>query len=210
MQLPAEATVLFVMGGSHGSAALNGAVTGALPALMEIPGITILWQTGPGMHEEVTEAVDTILKGRSESERRRVALHPYIDDMAAAWRSADLAICRAGASTIAELTLYGVPSMLVPLATAAGGHQEANARAMVEAGAARLLPEKELSGDRISRELGEVLTEDELLAGMAVAAKGKSASDGSGSVAEGLLSIARWLNDVERSEMLAQLRGGSR
>ncbi len=206
--LPFDATILFVTGGSHGSAALNGAVSGALPALMEIPNLTIVWQTGPGMLEEVTGTVKTILNGQGEVDRERVILNPYIDDMAVAWLASDMALCRAGASTIAELTLYGVPSILVPLATAAGGHQEANALAMVEAGAARLLPEKELSGDCLRREIEEVMAGEGLLGKMAEAAALKSETGGAARIAEGLVSIARWLNDTERTEMLALLQAG--
>ena len=204
--LPFDATILFVTGGSHGSAALNGAVSGALPALMDIPGLTIVWQTGHGMLEEVTNTVKMILKSQSEVDRKRVILHPYIDDMAAAWIASDMALCRAGASTLAELTLYGVPSILVPLATAAGGHQEANALAMVEAGAARLLPEEELSWDRLRRDIKELMDGEGFLEKMAEAAALKSESGGASRVAEGLVSIARWLNDTERTEMLALLQ----
>ena len=206
--LPFDSTILFVTGGSHGSAALNSAVSSALPALMDIPGLTIVWQTGPGMFEEVTGTVKTILIDQNEVDRKRIVLHPYIDDMAAAWLASDLAFCRAGASTIAELTLYGVPSILVPLATAAGGHQEANALAMVEAGAARLLPEKELSGERLGREIEGVLAGEGLLERMADAAALKSVKGGAARVAEGLVSIARWLNDTERAELLTLLQAG--
>ena len=204
--LPFDATILFVTGGSQGSAALNGAVSGALPALMDIPGLTILWQTGPEMLEEVTGTVKMILKDQSEIDWKRVILHPYIDDMAAAWLASDMALCRAGASTIAELTLYGVPSILVPLATAAGGHQKANALAMVEAGASCLLPEEELSWDRLRRDVEEVMVGEGFLEKMAEAAALKSESGGASRVAEGLVSTARWLNDTERTEMLTLLQ----
>lgn len=204
--LPFDATILLITGGSHGSDALNGAVSGALLALMDIPGLTILWQTGPGMLDEVTGTVKMIMKSLSEVDRKRVILHPFIDDMAAAWLASDMALCRAGASTIAELTLFGVPSILVPLATAAGGHQEANALAMVKAGAARLLPEEKLSGDRLQHEIKEVMAGEGFLEKMAEAAALKSESGGASHVAEGLVSIARWLNDTERVEMLALLQ----
>jgi UDP-N-acetylglucosamine--N-acetylmuramyl-(pentapeptide) pyrophosphoryl-undecaprenol N-acetylglucosamine transferase len=205
--LPIDATVLFVTGGSHGSATLNSAVTGALPALMEIPQLTVLWQTGTSMLEEVIGTVDTVLKASRKADRERVILHPYLDDMAAAWHSSDLALCRAGASTIAELALYGVPSLLVPLSTAAGDHQEANALAMVEAGAARHLPEKELTADRLLREFDEIMAGEGLLERMAEAASDRSESGGACRVAEGLVSIARRLNDTERAELLALLQG---
>jgi len=206
LELPFEATILFVTGGSNGSDALNGAVSGALRALMEIPGLTILWQTGPGMLEEVTSTVNATFNNQSEIDGKRVVLHPYIDDMAAAWLASDMALCRAGASTIAELSLYGVPSILVPLATAAGGHQEANALAMVKAGAARLIPEDELSWDRLRRDIEVVMAGEGFLEKMAEAAALKSESGGTSRVAEGLVSIARWLSDTKRAEMLELLK----
>ena len=75
----------------------------------------------------------------------RVRLAPFIDDMAAAYRWADLVLCRAGASTLAELCVCGLPAILVPYPHAVDDHQTANAQVMVGASAALLMPQNEMN-----------------------------------------------------------------
>lgn len=208
--LPADGLLFFVTGGSQGSAALNRSVGEALPTLLNIPGLNILWQTGRDRLREVEEVIEGVMGGRPVEDRDRVILHPFLDEMSAAWLAADLALCRAGASTIAELTAYGVPALLVPLPTAAGGHQEANAAAMAEAGAALLLPEEELSGEHLAHEVGALIGDRERLEAMGEAAGNASREGGAGIVAEGLVTIARWLTDQERAELLSRFQGVGR
>ncbi|MCK4349798.1 MAG: UDP-N-acetylglucosamine--N-acetylmuramyl-(pentapeptide) pyrophosphoryl-undecaprenol N-acetylglucosamine transferase, partial [Candidatus Krumholzibacteria bacterium] len=194
----------------QGSAALNRSVGEALPTLLNIPGLNILWQTGRDRLREVEEVIEGVMGGRPVEDRNRVILHPFLDEMSSAWLAADLALCRAGASTIAELTAYGVPALLVPLPTAAGGHQEANAAAMAEAGAALLLPEEELSGEHLAHEVGALIGDRERLEEMGEAAGNASREGGAGIVAEGLVTIARWLTDQERAELLSRFQGVGR
>lgn len=210
LRLPAEGFVLFVTGGSQGSAALNRAVGQALPDLLNMPDLTVLWQTGHDWLEEVEQLAEDVLKAGPAEYRGRVALYPFLDEMAAAWQSADLALCRAGASTIAELSTFGVPALLVPLPSAAGGHQAANAGAMAEAGAALLLPEEELSGRRLVREVDSLLRESGRLKAMAEATEAVSRQDGAAVAAGGLVRIARWLSDRDREEMLGWFEGAGR
>ncbi|MEL7208037.1 MAG: glycosyltransferase, partial [Actinomycetota bacterium] len=95
----------------------------------------------------------------------------YEEDMAAALADADLVVSRAGATTVAELTAVGVGAVFVPLPIATADHQTANARAMVDAGAAVLVPDDELDGDRLEAELDAVLAEPGRLEAMADAAR---------------------------------------
>jgi UDP-N-acetylglucosamine--N-acetylmuramyl-(pentapeptide) pyrophosphoryl-undecaprenol N-acetylglucosamine transferase len=81
----------------------------------------------------------------------------FFDDIAKAYAATDLIICRSGASTLAEITLFGLPAILVPFPFAAGGHQEANAKAMVEAGAAKMVLDKELDGEKLARLIDEIV-----------------------------------------------------
>ena len=81
--------------------------------------------------------------------QRGVRVMPFIEDMAAAYAWADLVLCRAGALTVAELALAGLPSLLVPLPTAADDHQSANARALAETGAAIALDPRPLDDDAL-------------------------------------------------------------
>src|SRR5207237_9794238 len=83
----------------------------------------------------------------------QVSVSAFIDDMAAAYSRADLLVCRAGATTIAELTVCKKPAILVPFPFAADDHQTVNARSLVANGAAQLMPESELTGERLASEL---------------------------------------------------------
>jgi UDP-N-acetylglucosamine--N-acetylmuramyl-(pentapeptide) pyrophosphoryl-undecaprenol N-acetylglucosamine transferase len=87
----------------------------------------------------------------------RQAAVPFIERMGDAYAAADLIICRAGASTLAEVTAWGLPAILVPYPHAAGDHQEANARPLVEAGAAELIADADLTGIRLAQSLGALL-----------------------------------------------------
>ena len=80
---------------------------------------------------------------------------PFIDDMPGAFARADLLVCRSGASTVAEITAAGKPAIFVPLPTAADDHQTQNAATLADGGAARLLPQSELSSDRLVSEIAE-------------------------------------------------------
>lgn len=130
---------ILVFGGSQGARAINRAVVDALPYLGDMRDrLVITHQTGEGDLAEVTEAY------RDRGVRAEV--HPFIDDMASAYGSADLLICRAGATSIAEITATGKASVLIPYPFAVGGHQELNARVLADAGAAEMILEDGLDG----------------------------------------------------------------
>lgn len=132
-----EDKVLFVVGGSLGAKAINGAVAGALPEF-EKEGITLLWQTGK-----------TTYDGFKQHASDRVRIYPFIDNMNDVYAASDLVLARAGATTIAELAYLNKPSVLVPFPMAAENHQFRNARSMVEAGAALLVEEKNLKNELV-------------------------------------------------------------
>lgn len=126
---------LLVIGGSQGAHALNEYVIRIMAQLKD--DVEFLHQTGKADYERVREAYKT--NGLS-AERAQV----FIDDMAGAYHWADLALCRAGASTCAELCASGLPAILVPFPAAIHDHQTLNAQALVKAGAARLVPETDI------------------------------------------------------------------
>lgn len=140
---------LLVVGGSLGAKALNETV----PEAIALAGVKlkIRHQTGQAMRAE-TEA----LYARLGVEAEVVA---FIQDMADAYRWADLAVCRAGAMTLSELAAFRLPSIQVPFPFAIDDHQTANARYFSEAGAAKLLPQSELTPQRLSEELKTLLQE---------------------------------------------------
>jgi UDP-N-acetylglucosamine:LPS N-acetylglucosamine transferase len=108
----------------------------------------------------------------------------YEDDMPTLYAAADLVLCRSGATSVAELAVVGLPSVLVPLPGAPGDHQTANARALVDAGAAVLVPDPQCDAARVDAELGSLLGEPALLARMAVAARSAARPDAGDRVAE--------------------------
>ena len=143
-----EGFVVLVVGGSQGSAALNSGVLDAVRLVVEgerptLAGLQILWSTGLGHAEGVARSLADV--GAPDW----VQTVDYIHDMPHALAAADLAVSRAGAMATSEFLAWGLPSVLVPLPTAAANHQEQNAFALAAAGAAVLLPERELSGERL-------------------------------------------------------------
>ena len=159
--LPEDARVVFVMGGSQGSLAINRAVSEWLDGGLRTGGggegeVNILWSTG----------ARTVEMFRRHHAPPAVDVRAFWDPVADAYTAADLVVCRAGAMTTAELSVFGKPAILVPLPAAAAGHQRANALAMAKVGAALHLPEAELSGPRLAAEVRRLAGDDRLLARM--------------------------------------------
>ena len=132
--LAQDINTIFLFGGSQGSAFLNKMMN-KISDNVSKAGIQVLWQTGDAEYSKY--------KGKDTDQIRVV---PFIQNMASAYALADLVICRSGALTIAEITVCGKPSILVPFPFAAGDHQTKNAQSLVNAGASRILFEKSLAG----------------------------------------------------------------
>jgi len=132
---------ILVVGGSLGAQALNDAMPRALALLSERP--TVVHQSG----EKHLEA----LRANYAAAGVQGELVAFIDDMARRYAEADLVVCRAGAVTIAELSAGGMASVLVPFPYAVDDHQTANARFLADRGAALLLPQTELSPERLAQ-----------------------------------------------------------
>jgi len=156
---------LFVFGGSQGARAINDAVLAALPALIQrLPDLEIWHQTGKGDEERVKQGYAALGLGEP---RARVAA--FLKDMAAPYAWCDLVVCRAGATSLAELTAVGKPAVLVPFPHATDNHQEWNARALVDAGGALLLRESEWSPAALADAVTGLLQSPDRLAGMSAA-----------------------------------------
>jgi UDP-N-acetylglucosamine--N-acetylmuramyl-(pentapeptide) pyrophosphoryl-undecaprenol N-acetylglucosamine transferase len=134
---------ILIFGGSQGAHAINVAMVEAAPRLAAYPGgLAITHQTGERDLEFVRDGYRRAgLEGRVE---------PFLFAMDREMKAADLVICRAGATTLAELTAAGRPSVLVPLPTAADDHQRKNAEVLAAAGAAELLEQRQMTGDRLA------------------------------------------------------------
>lgn len=130
---------LLVFGGSLGAGSINNVMNKILLRITT-NDIQVIWQTGERDYDRIKTDTDRI----TESSRRTVQVHKFIDRMEHAYGACDLAVCRAGATTVAELARAGVASILVPYPHAAADHQTENARAMVESGAAVMIRDAEL------------------------------------------------------------------
>lgn len=162
---------LLIFGGSQGARAINNAMVEALPELKPFQDrLKITHQTGELDFE-------TIKKGYAEAVWEDADIRPYIKDMMSEFAKTDLIICRAGATTCAELAAAGKAALMVPLPTAADDHQRKNAEALQAAGAARMILQKDLSGASLAKEIIELIEKPERITEMEKAAKGLAKAD---------------------------------
>jgi UDP-N-acetylglucosamine--N-acetylmuramyl-(pentapeptide) pyrophosphoryl-undecaprenol N-acetylglucosamine transferase len=155
---------LLVFGGSQGAHRLNEAMTDAAAALHEaIADLHIIHQTGGADREAV--------RARYASAGVAADVRDFIDDMGAAYDKADLVVCRAGATTVAELTMLGKPAILVPYPFAADDHQRANASVLEAHGAAILILDGALGGGGLSQTIIELARDQARLTAMGDAAR---------------------------------------
>ena len=189
--VPVDGRLVLVVGGSQGARKMNRATIAILQDDMPIDGEFVLWVTGRAHHE----AAEAALAGVG---RRRCALVPYLEGgrMYQALAAADLVVSRAGAMATSEFLAWGLPAILVPLPTAAGDHQSANARALAEAGAAVHLPERDdsgadLDGPRLWNEVRRLLDTPGLLAVMSKAARERARPDAAREVAAAIAALLR-------------------
>jgi UDP-N-acetylglucosamine--N-acetylmuramyl-(pentapeptide) pyrophosphoryl-undecaprenol N-acetylglucosamine transferase len=179
---PAHPTLL-VFGGSQGARAINQAMTGAAAeVLRQIPALHIIHQTGERDYNDVRKAY--------ESAGIAAEVSAFIDDMPGVFACADLLLCRSGASTVAEAMAAARPAIFVPLPTAADDHQRRNAEAIVEGGAALLIPQAELTPERLAQTLVNLLSDAQRLQEMSERAKTLSHVDAAGRMARMVAELA--------------------
>jgi UDP-N-acetylglucosamine--N-acetylmuramyl-(pentapeptide) pyrophosphoryl-undecaprenol N-acetylglucosamine transferase len=175
---------LLVFGGSQGAHRLNVAMLEALPHLADV--LDLLWivhQTGRNDYAMVQAAyADNGYPG---------VVHAYMEDMAAEYGAADLAICRAGATTIAELTAAGKAAILVPFPYAANNHQEHNAHTLAAMGAAAVIADRDLSGSLLAERTRYYLQHPEEIAQMAARGLALGKPDAAMRVAHLCLELCR-------------------
>lgn len=155
---------LLVLGGSLGARALNQALPSVVAGLQPVwpHGLAVWHQTGTSEEAAVQQAY-----AAQPIVPQNLRVEAFIDDMAAAYQWADLVVCRAGASTVAELAAVGLPAIFVPLPHAIDDHQTANAQALVQAGAALLVAQTDRLADALSVSLSSLTAQR--LRGMAQA-----------------------------------------
>jgi UDP-N-acetylglucosamine--N-acetylmuramyl-(pentapeptide) pyrophosphoryl-undecaprenol N-acetylglucosamine transferase len=155
---------LLVFGGSQGASAINRVVLESLTGLRAaLPGLHIVHQTGERDHKDAQAAY---LQAGISAE-----VLPFINEMPQAFARADLLLCRSGASTVAEITAAGKAAICVPFPRAADDHQRRNAESLVRQGAALLIPETELSQQKLISTVVDLFTHREQLQQMEAAAR---------------------------------------
>jgi UDP-N-acetylglucosamine--N-acetylmuramyl-(pentapeptide) pyrophosphoryl-undecaprenol N-acetylglucosamine transferase len=164
--LDRDRATLFVFGGSQGARHLNQAVIAATPHWPRPERVQILHACGRRDEAEVREAWRA---AAPEQRGLQVWIEPFVDRMDLAYAACDLALTRAGAMTMAELTAAGVPAIMVPLPHAAAGHQAANARSLAAAGGAVVVRDADLDGARLAATAAPLLEDPQRLSKMSVA-----------------------------------------
>ncbi len=172
LELPADATVLLVFGGSRGARHLNTALVGLRERLLRIEGLQVVQVAG---QKEAAAVRDALALTGEDAARWHV--YEYLDQMGDALAAADLVVARAGATSLAEITALGLPSVLVPYPYATDDHQTKNAAAMVRHEAALLVADEELDSQRFGDELVGLLADPVRRATMSAASRGLGRPD---------------------------------
>ena len=163
LKINSELFTVTVIGGSQGAATINRVVAEAVPMLKELP-IQVLHQTGPGNYEQAKSA-------QQSAGWDGYHVYAYFDDMAPVYASTDLVLCRSGASTIAEVTAIGLPSILVPYPHANTNEQMLNAKFVAENGGAIVIENSDLTPKVLSGTVAGLLKSPDKLREIAEAAK---------------------------------------
>jgi UDP-N-acetylglucosamine--N-acetylmuramyl-(pentapeptide) pyrophosphoryl-undecaprenol N-acetylglucosamine transferase len=143
--------------------------------------------TGERFHEETLTRINRL----PQAPEGRVHVLPYVHNMPEVLAAASLVVSRAGASSIAEITALGVPSILVPSPNVTNNHQEPNARSLADGGAARMILERDLSAESLFDAVSAVMNDPVRRQSMAVAARKLGMPDAAQSIGEQLIRIMR-------------------
>lgn len=174
---------VLIFGGSQGAHAINVAMVAAAPELVRrIPGLQIVHQTGAADRDLVDESYRRAgIEARVES---------FLYAMDREMTAADLVVCRAGATTLAELAAAGKPAVLIPLPTATDDHQRKNAEATARAGAAVVLEQASLTGESLATEIVRLLEDPGLCERMSASAHALAKPDAARVIAEHVIDLA--------------------
>lgn len=177
---PGKPTV-FVFGGSRGAHRINEAALDAMRRLKGRVDVQFILQTGRDDFEWA--------KGIVEAEKLPARVLPFLPRIHLAYAAADLVVCRSGAMTLAEIAVCGTPAILVPYPYAAHDHQTVNASNLVDRGAAAMILDRELSGERLAKEIAHLLADRTALSRMSAHARTFARPDAAERLAK---SLQRW------------------
>ncbi len=172
---------LGVFGASQGARGINQSVLDLLAGDPDAAGYNLIWQTGANDHARVAAAAEW---------PERFVVRPFFSPMAAVYPLLDLIVCRGGAMTMAEVTAWGLPSIVVPYPHATADHQTANARALEAVGAALVVPERDLTSRRLGHLVDGLMADPGRREAMARAAKALGRPEAAATVADRVLDLA--------------------
>ena len=185
--LPADKPLVASVWGSLGAGHMNESMTDFIVRACANPFFGIIHSTGKAWYEKMTEKLSSEKPGY---EKLGMDVREYIYDMPLVMAAADLVMCRAGASTLAELTAMGKPAVLIPSPNVTNNHQEKNARVLAEAGGARLLLEPDFTADSLLGLVSELLHHPEQLDEMSVRMSALGLPDATDRIADIVLGLA--------------------
>ena len=184
LDLDPDRLTVVVFGGSQGALHVDQTIAGAIEGLADRSDLQLLVLAG-------RDKLDVVDRAGSATMPLRVRALAYLDRMELAYAVADLAVARAGATSIAEMSVCGIPSILIPYPHATEDHQTANARALVGAGAAELYPDVDLSAEGMARRILALVDDDARRIGMGERARAWSTPDADERLAALVLEAAR-------------------
>jgi UDP-N-acetylglucosamine--N-acetylmuramyl-(pentapeptide) pyrophosphoryl-undecaprenol N-acetylglucosamine transferase len=183
---PTSPPTLLVFGGSQGAHAVNLAFCGSIASLRQhIPEIQVMHQTGERDFDETVAAYEKLGMPAAS----KIEVSKFMDNMPAMFARADLVVCRAGASTVAEIAAAGKPAVFVPFPRAADDHQRRNAEAMQNAGAAVIIEERDLTPARLVDTVVELFSDATRLKAMSAAARKMAHPNAAHDIAELAVSL---------------------
>ncbi len=181
---PNEFSIL-LFGGSQGARAINNSMVEALPLLDGMKNrLRIVHQTGEADFENVTAAYRAAGWNQANATK-------YVDNMVKAFAEVDLVICRAGATTTAELIAAGKASVMIPFPLAADDHQRKNAEALQAAGGTKMILQADLSGERLATEIKNLAAQPEIITAMEQSSRSLARGDAAAAVVDLIEQLIR-------------------
>lgn len=185
--LPPETPFVLAVGGSRGAQAVNDAILAMLPRLADLPGVHFVFVTGERYYEDAKARLIDLPAGVADR------VHPlaYVHNMPEVLAASSLIVSRAGASSLAEITSLGVPSILIPSPNVTNNHQQPNAESLAHAGAGEMILEKDLTGDTLLRSVASIMRDAALRQKMAQASRALGMPDAAASIYEQMLQTIK-------------------
>jgi len=178
-----EMKTVFLTGGSQGAVPLNEAMFELVMQFGIPDDAQLLWQCGKKEYKALAEKTGGL--------SQRIALYPFIDDMAVAYGASDLAICRAGALTLAEIAVAGLPAVLIPFPHAAADHQRKNAQSFTHSGSAVMIDQSDLTPALLCATIRDILNNPKRLTQMSEQVRQLGKPDAAKQIAREILELVK-------------------